>query len=95
MTAPLKSKELTALKQLASANIDAALFAAVRIGAGISDDAAKTIKRAVDALELEAESLKACHTIDGNWGNDTAAKTSYAEFKALAKSLRGIVEVKE
>ena len=90
----INPKELAALKQLATVNIEVALFAAARIGAGISDDAAKTIKRVIDVLEFEAEALKSCHTISGNWGSDTEAKASYAEFKALAEKLREIVEVR-
>lgn len=90
----IKPKELTALKQLASVNVEAALFAAARIGAGLSDDAAKTIKRVVDVLEYEAEITRDSHTIHNEWRN-SEAKQDYAEFKALAKSLREIVEVRE
>lgn len=87
----LKPKEMEELKKLASDNIEAALLAAVRLGATRSMEAAKPIKRAAEILEYEAECLKECHSPDGKWNGEAAAKQDYDEFKRVAKDLRALI----
>jgi hypothetical protein len=87
----IKPAGMEALKTMASGNLEAALLAAVRLGATRSMEAAKPIKRAAEMLDYEAECLKECHAPDGNWQGEAPAKKDYDEFKQIAKDLRGLL----
>ena len=82
---------MEALKALAGANLEAALYAAARIGALKSADAAKPIKRAIDMLEYGAEGLKAAYAPYGFWDGEEASKKDFDEMKSVAKQLRELI----
>ena len=39
-------------------------------------------------IEKEAEALRECHTLDGDWGEDTEAKAEYEDRIKTAHDLR-------
>jgi hypothetical protein len=92
MTA-LTKQQLTALLDAAKSNPEFALQQAFRFGmaSGQSDAMQKAIKRAAEMLDCDAEELKACHTLAGNWSGEDAAKADYDERKKVAKALRGLI----
>lgn len=83
-------KEMAALKELATKDLEAALRAAARLGMTKSTTAAAPIKRAAAMLEYEAECLKESHTVNGKWQGELEAKSDYDEFKKVARELRKI-----
>jgi hypothetical protein len=50
------------------------------------------VQRAAELLELEAESLRQCHTIDDVWPaeDEFGAEADYNEMSAVAAKLRAI-----
>lgn len=91
----VQMKQLADLKKMASVNLESALLAAVRLGAMKSSTPEKPIKRAAAIIEYEAESIRASHTVAGNWGNSTEAKREHDEYKRVAKSLRALLTPEE
>lgn len=86
----LTPKELAALKAMATGNLESALMASARFGATKSAEAAKPIKRAAEMLEYDAEELRECHHLFGQW-ECSEAKQDYDERKKVARALRGLV----
>lgn len=80
-------KAMEELKKLAGSNLEAALLAAVRLGATRSMEAHTPIKRAAEILEYQSEEIK--FAFDGNMTAD--AKHDHDEFKRVAKGLRALI----
>lgn len=61
----------------------------IRLGDGPCGHRARGILRhAAELLETDAEVLKACSTVDGDWGAEVEAKADYEDMKRTARELR-------
>lgn len=89
----ITKQQMAALLDVAKANPQFAIEQAFRFGvASLGDGAAPAvIERAAEMLDMDAEDLKMCHTIAGNWSGEDEAKADYDERKRIAKALRGMV----
>jgi len=48
----------------------------------------RVLRKAADLLEREADALKECSTLDGDWGDEECARQDYEEMKRVAHDLR-------
>lgn len=86
----IKPAEMEALKAMAAGNLEAALLAAVRLGATRSMEAEKPIKRAAEILEYEAEQMKAVWHNGREWDSEAMAEDC-RELRQVAKGLRALI----
>ena len=85
----LTKPEMTALLGIIQQSPEFALRQAFKFGAA-SKGAREVLKRAADMLDMDAEELKFCHAMHGNWSGEAEAKADYDERKKIAKALRGL-----
>jgi hypothetical protein len=88
-----KSQLSALLDAIAKGNPEWALQQAYRFGRLPANTGAvqRTIKRAAEMLDLEAETLKEYHAPDGDWTDEAVAKQEFDDFKKMAKALREVI----